>query len=288
MGIQQQTPYYESGILIGALAIPALPGMRLRAPKNWKVPPIIGNKFQVNRSKGARTASVDVNLVVRDKANEALGSTLLNYFFTRGALPGDNTSVIPGGVQFWNGVSGFTMFGAKADSFTLSAEYGSDINFSCRFVGSCDGGHTDASCLQPLASAPAISAWDTSQILAWDVLNFGSPLTDDVWRFGLSYSNNHRPDRSMQGTTFPKAMNAGMPTAGFNTMIQAIAATVADDSSLSISLTGNILSRTFTLTRIVDNTPDDITVEVPENMRYHDYQMFSNAGDATGSLISYS
>lgn len=282
------TPYYAARIIIGGLTLPALPGMALTSPKGWVVPPIIGNRFQVNRGKGARMAAIDVPLVVRDRSDEVLSATFLNYFFQRTGDSFDNTFAIPGGVKFWNGAAGFNMKGAKADSFTINADYGGDVSFNCRFVGSTNGGNQDTDCLEPLTVAPPNPDFDDTPVLRFESANAGGVLADNLWQWGLSFSNNHRPDRSMHGSVFPKFMNAGMATAGFNMLVQALAPVPADDTSASLVITATGFSRTFHLPRIVDNTPDDMTIEVPESMKRHNYQCFANSGNNSNGVLYYS
>ena len=278
----QPIPYYEAYIQIGALQIPAMPGMSLTAPQNWVVPPMIGNRFPVNVGKGARNASIDVSLIVRDKATEALSTSFLGLFNTRGSLPYDNTAIITGGITFWNGNSGFIMKGAKPESISLACSYGEDIQLNCRFVGSDEEGLN--TCLTVISTPPTLPSWDCTPELRFDACNFSSPLTNEVWRFGLSYSNNHRPSKAMHGGVFPIYMNAGQPSAAFNIMVQELASVPSDESAVTLSIAGTAFTRNFTLNRIKDNTPNNLSVEVPESMRMHDYLCLSDCPISAGIL----
>jgi hypothetical protein len=275
------TQFYKSVLLIGSTPIPAYPGATLRCDKNWAIPPIIGNYWQWNYGIGFRQPVVDINLVVRDKAGEALSASFLNMFTTRSADAAHDTTAITGGIQYWDGRTGFTMNGAKADSFSISCAKGEDIQMSVRFVGTT---------ITALGSAPVVSAWDNTQILRFKGVNLGSAMTDKIWRFGLSFSNNHSPDMSLNGSEFPAAQNAGMMTVGFNCRAQAAdaAAIEALDASgpfaQTVVITGSTKTCTFTLNGLLANNPSDRVITVPRNMRDYVWSCLGGDGQTTAPL----
>lgn len=211
-----QTPFYAAVLLFGNTAIPVLPGAQLTCPENWDVPPIVGNRWHFNYGDGFLQPTLDVSYVIRDKAGEALSSTLLNYFLTRTNDVAHDTLPITNGVTLWDGRAGFRLVGAKADSFSISCAKGQPIQFSARFVGFGD--------MVELTSAPAFTPWDATRVLRFNAINFNGNLAAKVWRFGLSFSNNHAMDMSLNGSRFAVNCNAGMMTAGLQLSMQGEAA----------------------------------------------------------------
>lgn len=273
-----QTVWYKSQIKIGATAIPCYPNARLTCPMNWAIPAIIGNYWQYSYGVGLRQPAVDVTFAVRDKTGEALSSTLLGMFFTRSADGAHDTTAVSGGIQFWNGRSGFTLGGAKAESFTMGCSKGDEIRFSARFVGTS---------ITPLGAAPGVTAWDSSRILRFKAVNFGGSLANIVWSFNLSFSNNHTPDLSLNGSEFPADQNAGMQTAGFVISAQeSDSATIeALDSSgpfsQTIVITGTGGNLTLTLNGLLNQTPNERDVRVPRIMRDYSFACLGGSGQTT-------
>lgn len=278
----QQTQFYKAGLKIGAVTYPALPGMRISVPKNFAVPPIIGNYWQLNYVEGMRQPMVECNLVARDVAGEVASAALFDLFHTRTADVAHDTVPIPGGISFWDGTSGWLLNGAKADSYTISASKGEDIAISMRFVGTTIA-----------ALGAAINpGWSSNPPLRFQNLVFGNQLADIPWMFSLSFSNNHHPDMSLNGSVFPAACNAGMMTAGLNVRVQA-QDVVPNGGPTSIAIIGHGTSQdtpngatylTFTLPNIALSTPDDKQVEVPRVMRAYQYICLGGDSQATPPL----
>jgi hypothetical protein len=323
-----QTPFYKAFIRFGNnLLIPALPGMRLTCPKNWAIPPIIGNYWQLNYVEGFRQPTVDVNLVIRDVPSsapnglEATSPLFWSYALCRYDTDNSHdTPYIAGGITFWNGRSGFTMYGAKLDSFTLSTAKNEDLTLSCRFIGSNYDYYiqeTGAQALSPISSynpLPYVVEWGEYPPLRFQSCNWAngivspqggsSNLADVVWRYGLSYSNNHHPNMALDGTSFPAAANAGMLTCGLDLTVQADdlepdffafyqggggdwyngynqapfgsglpVNEPAETLLISGSVSGGIgvNGMMFNFPRMIDNTVDNLAVEVPVSMRQHSF-----------------
>ena len=288
-----QTPFFNAAVIIGnGMPIPAQPGARLSNPLNYAAPPIIGNTYQWNYGPGVRQPSVDINLICRDIADtdnsgtglgEAFGSSLLYSFFSRTTDGAFDTYAVgtesapTGTVTYWDGVSGFTLTGAKAESFTLSCSKGDDLIMSCRFV------FTGAT---TLGAAPTLPTWSSAPLLKFNSLSFASALANLPWSFSLSYANNHTPNMALNGSVYPVAWNAGIPTAGFNMKVQAVDTVPVNGTPIEITITGAASgkSRNFTINNPLNNTPDDRNITAPRVFRDHTYLCLGIAGrDASGS-----
>lgn len=270
-----QVQFYKAAILIGDVAIPCYPGAALQNAKNWAVPPIIGNYWSLNYGDGLRQPIVDLQFCIRDKAGEILSSPFLDLFFSRSSDVAHDISPITGstynGLAFWDGQDGFVLLGAKWDSFTIGSSKGDDIRMSARFVGSG---------VSTISVAPPYPGWDTSNILRFNKITFAGGLANKVWGFNLSVSNNCHPNMALDGTQYPTEWNAGQVTAGFQMTMQASDAwsLPSDGASIAFTISGTGRSRTFILSRVLNQTPDDRSVSPPRIMRQ--YQFVCLGGDA--------
>jgi hypothetical protein len=289
------------GTLGGSPAVyPAMPGMNFGLPKNFIIPPILGNYAQFNYTEGFQQPTMDVQMVPRDVASEVFGSTFLNYFLTRSGTAAYDTSAISGGITFWNGYEGYQFLGAKADSFTVSCQKGqSPIQFSTRWLGTTvnyitgwTSGYTGpaAWALQNLLGFANVNATDTT----------GTPiLPSQIWQFAISFANNHTPDMSLNNSVFPAAQNAGMPTAGMQFRTQVALGNVPDNNptqftggspnapvTVSIVVTGTNQSRTFTLNNPIDQARNNRSVPATRVFRDHTYT--SLAATSTGMPLTIS
>jgi hypothetical protein len=307
------TVFYKAVILINGSAYAINPGgTRLQCPKNFQVPPIIGNFWQLNYGEGLRNPMVDCSMVVRNKSNEVMSPTFFNYFHTRTNDAAFDTLPLTSGITFWNGRSGFVLNNAKADSYTVGCASGDQIRISARFVGST---------LTPITAIPAYAtAFDRANILVFKYLTFLAGLSNVVWNFNLTFSNNHSPNVPLNGTEFPADQNAGMQTVGFNFMVQAATqnplllqnatstnpfytssyGTVPDNAAfpppsspttIAFQIAGSDygasptpFTRTFTLNNPIDNTPDDMDIPQGRVMRQHQYLCMGGDGQTTAPL----
>lgn len=291
------------------LAIPALPNAVINCPRNFAIPPLIGNDAQVNYVEGFRQPMVDVALVQLDQAASLvangyinpLGSAFLNYLRTRSADAAYDTTAFGDGsttgLDFWDGRSGFTLLGAKFEQFTVGTSKGDDLRLMARFTGAS---------IIPITVVPTYPAWSNASVLRFQSAAFGSTLANLPWSFEWTYSNNHNPNMALNGTSFPLEMNAGLPTSSFSIMTQAVDSdgfsfgptnpgTVIPDGALSeipaatpqtITISnafnqGGSATKSFVLTlaNIINDTRDNRSIRVPRNMRLHNYIVTATAGN---------
>ena len=269
MSVTPQTPFYKGILLIGSLQIPCYPNPSFTCPRNVDAPPIIGNYWQFNYADGLQQPYVDINIAVRDKTGEALSAAFLSLFHTRSSDVAHDTGVISGGIKFWDGRSGFTMAGAKADSYTIHVAKPELIQMTARFCGTLP---------TALGSAPSFSAWDNSKMLRGTKAQVADM---NVWSVDLSYSNNHNPDMSLDLTNGPAACNAGMMTAGLSTSVQAADTVLADSEPIEITIVGTAGAITFTVNNPVDNARDNRMINAPRVMRPHQYVSLGGDGQTT-------
>jgi hypothetical protein len=277
-----QVQFYKSAIFIGDTPIPCYPNCSFTVPKNFAIPPIIGNYWQLNYGDGLRMPTVELSLAVRNKASEVLSSTMMNYFLTRTADAAHDISPITGatynGLAFWDGNSGWVLTGAKADSFTIGSSKGDDIRFNTRFCGSG---------ITAIGSPPTYPGWDTSNLLRFNAVTFSGAMANKVWSFDLSFSNNCSPNLPLDGTQYPSEWNAGMMTAGLRLVLQGSDAAPADAAAFNIVITGAgspTKTATFTINNPLNQNPDDKRVTVPRIMREYMLTLLGANAQATGPI----
>jgi hypothetical protein len=276
----QPTQFFEAGIIISnlGLQIPCLAGAGMDLPENFLIPSIIGNRWRFNRVRGLTQPVIDMPICLRDRSDEALSSTFLNWCFGRTNDSAYNTPEIPGGIVFFDGADAWLCNGVKFDSFTLTVAKGELLGFNARFIG------TDA----VPTSAPAAIAWDNTPPLNYESCTFpvGSGFEDEVWQFGMSYSNNLIPNYALNGKRGPKKQNAGSPTAGFNIRTMAKYILPADDSTVPMVITGNNVTRTFTLNRVACGNRNSRKVEQPHVMRNYTFECLGGDSRTIGPLTA--
>lgn len=282
-----QTQWYRSGIKFGTLGIlPCYPNATLDCPDNYDVPPILGNAWQVNYGPGLKQPYITVQLAIRDYADGVLNSSsgLLYYLLARDSsdVASDNSFSL-GTVEFWDGRSRALMTSAKLDALTLSCTKGGPISCTARLCG--NGLLFDT-------TNPGVAGWNAAKILRFPAITFNGNLANKVWQFNLSYTNNHNPDLTLDGTEFPYTCDAGMRIAGFSVVVQAAdgllnsqLGPVAHEDSASFNIAGTGRSLTLGLSRLINNTPKNRVVSVPRNMRAYQYISLGTDGVTAPPLV---
>jgi len=274
-----QVQTYEAGLLIGNLQVPALPGLSGGMDEALIFPPIIGNFWHFQYAVGLQMPTVDCQLVLRDNANECFALNFLSYFMNRSNDVSNDTYVIPGGITFYDGADTYLLGGAKADSFSLSAAKlsGEMVNFSCHFCGTS---------WLPV-SAPSLSAFSADPPLMFSNVTFGTGLNNvGIWRLGMTFSNNHHPDGELDGNTTPAAWNAGMMTGSMNLEVRALdGVNTLRNGAAQFSVTGNNVSRTFTMANAHCTNWRRRAVAAPEVMRQYNYDLGSSDGRTTPIVL---
>jgi hypothetical protein len=302
MAAQNQTPFYVSALkfVTKNVVVPAYPGATLSCPRNWAVPPIIGNYWSYNFGTGLRMPVMEVSIPVFDDSTYGVlhgdnGDLFLNTSSDVPALTlvrADNVtndSKEIGELILFDGVSTVTMAGAKLDGFSLASSMGDDIQLRLRFVGTT---------LAVVRTSPSIATyrpqWTRSRILRFNAIDFKtlgslSDVGNHVWSFNLSFSQNHTPNLCLNGTSFPSAQNAGMMGAGLSLTWQATSDPTdgeilgAEDQDWPLGgvpgavaftvthSTGTNKVTTFDLPATINQNPDDRVVSIPRIMRSYNF-----------------
>jgi len=298
--------FYKAAILIGGTAYPALPNTCvLTCPRNFAIPPIIGNFWAYNYADGLRQPVVSVQLVVRDGigSGDVLSSTFLNYFMLRSQNDlAHDVFPISGGITFVDqgpnagGVSGngFVLGGSgicKANSFSLMASKGDDLIFNCTFAGTS---------LDTIGNV-TMPGFDERPPLRFNNVNFlQNNLAGKVYRVAVGYTNNLTPNLALDGTNFPADVNAGMMQASLSLTMQGGDSPPVDETQVDMVIygagrpsgvaahgnSGNSGSalRTFTLPNVINQTRDERRITSPRIMRSYDFACLG-AG-ATGNITA--
>lgn len=292
-----QTPFYKSWLKIGGIFLPAYPNsVRFSCPKNYQIPPIIGNYWQWNFQEGLRMPVVEVRLAVRAKANEVLSSTFLNYWLVRSGVIEDDTVAISGGIELFNGRRGIKMLtGVKADSFTIGSTVGQLVTFTARFVGT---NFVKMTTLELTAAQTAFPGWNKDCLTSFQHIQFDEPLANSVQNFTLSYSNNHDPNPTHTGTAFVAGQNAGMRTAGMSLVTPAERTPElvlpagngecpppVTPSTIAFTIAHDALTRRFELVNPINNDPDSIEIVAPRNIQQFNLTALGADGTTLPPLV---
>lgn len=297
MAATAQTPFFKSWVEIGGVMYPAYPGsLRMICPVGYVVPPIIANYWQWTYGVGLRVPVMEAQLCVQDIAASCFSTTFLNFFMTRSGDAAFDTPAIAGGIRMWNGRRGFKMVtGVKADSFTLGSSAGEPLRFTVRFTGTDYAAFSGG---EATAAPGLLPNWTRDNMLTFSAVTWGGPLDDAVWNWNLSYSNQHTPDLSHNGTPFATAQNAGSPSAGLSLLVQA--ATLPEivlpngngsfpppvtPSTLQVVTAGAVVNRTWTLSNPVIQNPQDVVVQAPRNMNEFNLMCLGGDGNTIGPLV---
>ena len=221
---------------------------------------------------------VTVQFIVRDVTTEALAATVLDWFFVRTATSDDNTLIIPGGIQFWNGEKGYQLNGAKFDSLQIGFSKQS-LSISARFVGANVGA---TAAVVPLVAAPAFTPWDDSAIIpGWkcSIWPEGATSADCAISGSMTFSNNHRPNPCMNNSQYPKSMDASQFTAGFQLTRRTTATDLVSGDYVDLIIAGVNITRTFRIWNPIWQTGPNLTIEAPESFQQWVAQVKGRAGN---------
>lgn len=318
-----QTPFYKGIILIAGVPYPVYPGAQLLCPRNYVAPPIIGNFWRLNYSQNVRTPTIELSMVVRDKASEALGATFLGYAFARSGDTANDTLIIGAGdgtindgLIFFNGRIGFQLICAKLDSFQMSSSKGDDLRFVCRFVGTelrpltgtaageVSQGIMTASGISNANVIAASAQWTNVPLMrfqhaTWTYGVIGTETAiNNFSRWSISFSNQHTPDPSLNGTVWASAQNAGERMASMSALVQAADTYVDNDGvfapyggglplQMNLRYTGPKSGSTAVLTvpNAMNSSADNLGITQPRVMQPVDYFCIGKDGQTTGPLV---
>ena len=214
--MSQNTQFYTGFGKFGSMGVlPVYAGTGINVPMNWQIPQILGNYVQINYCDGIRMPALMVNFSPFDQSlglfNDASGGLLYYLLERTSGVTHDTISL--GTVEFWDGRLNYQIGGAKLESLTLATSRGDQLRVASAFVGTS---------LTLSEVAPTWADFNANaRIIAYDWINFSGALANIVASFSLTYSNNHTPDPSLNGTWWPSQVNASTATASFSITTQA-------------------------------------------------------------------
>ena len=248
MALEYSVPGFTGALYIAGAAIPANIAGGVNSPDNLVTPGVMGAFPPYHVAEGFANPTITATMLCRDIGNETLSTTLLSYFFTRGA-PGFDTSYIPGGVEYWDGVRGGILHGAKADTFSIRVAKG-----------------------QPLMGQDVRWLYDEVQFSGF-------------WDATFSFSNNHQADMGNDGASvvggpaYPRAQRASTPQASVSAQRLSTLGLATDnfgtEASLRFTIVGsNGKTCTFFMPRVRDMIRKNISAGMPQSMKPCQFMAF--------------
>lgn len=287
--VATQSQFFKGIVSYGALGvIPTLAGVTLNVPENYAIPPIIGNYVQFSFGQGFINPSLEVDFVFRDVAGELMTPTSGNFtaptsFFDYAHLRSNDSaydlaSIGNITIQPTGTADAFVMTGAKISAYSMSCSKGGEISLHVSFVGTG---------LATLSTALVATAWSNANVLRFKNVNFASPMDNQVWEFGYSYSNNVSPDMCLNGSEFPAAQNGGMPTANFNMSTQIKTVNRPDNgtfpvpgslATISFTIAGTYATLTMLGPNPINNVKRNRTIQAPRIMQAYAATLLGGTG----------
>lgn len=276
--VAKQVQYFKGITNFGVLGIlPIMPGISLKIPENYAIPPIIGNYCQLNFGQGFISPSLECDFVFRDVANElmtpsgSLGSPsgLFDFLQLRtndaayDCLSIGDITIQPSGLS-----DGFVLQSAKLGAVSISCSKGGEIQIHASFMGAA---------VIPQTTLLTFTGWSTANIMRFKNVNFAAPADNQIWEFGLSYSNDLSPDMSLNNSEFPANQLGGLPTASFNASMQINSRlnvpdngtfpAPANPAALSFQIVGTYRTLTFNAPNPINNVKRNRTISAPRVMQ---------------------
>jgi hypothetical protein len=276
--VATQVQFFKAIIQYGVMGVlETMPNITLNVPENYAIPPMIGNYCQLNFGQGFINPSLEVDLVFRDTSTGLMAASgslaspggLFDYLLLRtndaayDTLSIGDITVQPSGVS-----DGFVLKNAKVGAVSLSCSKGGEIQCHVSFMGAA---------VITQSTALTFTGWSTANILRFKNVNFTSPLDNQVWEFGFSYSNNLAPDMSLNGSEFPASQLGGMPTASFNANMQINSRNYAPNNgtfpapttptALGFTIVGTTRTLTFNAPNPINNVGRSRSIQAPRIMQ---------------------
>lgn len=301
MACSNQTQFYKALVRLATTgattyqSLPALPNTAVIIPKNYYIPPIIGNYWAYNYAEGLQVPMAEVQIVPRHLTTEALAynaagqsstpDTLLEYLYCRSNDVYHDTSAATA-FEYWDGHGYIKIDNPKVDMITLSCAKGEPLRMVARLVGSTFtvSGATPANL--------TTYKFDASAPIMFKDITFGGGLADKVHAFTLTYMNNHVPNPGLNGSNAPCANNAGMQTVTFDFVTKAADVSSGvyltsggngDGTSVAFSVVVGAATLTFTMGNVINNTQNVRRVTAPHILREHSLIALGSGVDGQAS-----
>lgn len=241
-------------VSIGGTSYPVLNWM-MPPNRNLVAPLPVGNTWQTHFGEGLRSTRFLASFNCREGSGEILALAFWNRFMSRtwsGGFDDTATSTIIAG----NSKSQYSLANCKAESFSLAIAKGSIVGLQAVFVAP---GIPTPSAHTPSSYAATSSA---SSPLMFDRCTF-TGITGNLYGFELTFANNHLPDGRLDGTKTLAAWNAGVATCTARFTVDTRASDAqpfSDGATIALAMTDGVSTRSFSMTAVVPNNPDDGSV----------------------------
>lgn len=267
-------PFGRTGYLkIGATVYPTL-SIQVATPRTPMVPSPVGRDWQWLYAEGVRATRVSAQILIRDKANEALSDAFLNLFFSR--TDNDTTAVT---LEWDDGVRKNTVNNAKGEFISLAVGKGDLLVWNVTFV---------APTMPSFAARSSFTAPDATAPLTFANLSI-SGVSQEVYALEFSLVNNHVLNAPITSTTGSNvglggvSQDAGIMQAGASFTFRALnpGSPITDGGTVTVTISGtSSKTRTFTLRGLVPQNPDDEVVAIGPVFRTIRYLVLGTAADA--------
>lgn len=238
---------------IGGVKYPGF-NIAYTSPRNLIAGMPVGNTWPSAHAEGAQSGRAVAQIFLREKSLEAISATFWNLLMTRTFSGGfDDTGSFT--LTLGSGRRKRVMSSAKFESATVGVSFGGQVGLTCVFVSPAPGVLTDET------QSTYANQTDNSPPLMFDKATFGG-ITGPVHGFEFTFANNHQPNAPLNGTKYLTSWDAGAMTCGARIVVPehlAASEPFADEASISMSLAGAV-TRLFTFTNVVANTPKDVNV----------------------------
>lgn len=271
-------PFGRTGYLkIGTTVYPAL-NIQVATPRTPMVPSPVGRDWQWLYGEGVRVTRVSAQILIRDKAAEALSDTFLNLFFSR--TNNDTSSVT---LEWDDGVRKNTLTDAKGEFISLAVGKGDLLVWNVTFV---------APAMPTFAARSSFTPPDATAPLTFANLSV-TGVSQEVYALEFSLVNNHVLNAPITNTSGSNmglggaSQDAGIMQAGASFTFRALnpGSPISDGGTVTVTITGtSSKTRTFTLKGMVAQNPDDEVVAIGPVFRTIRYLVLGTAADAPITL----
>lgn len=255
---------------IGGVKYPCF-NVAYTSPRNLIAGMPVGNSWASAHAEGARSGRVVAQMFLREKSTEMLSATFWNLLMTRTFSAGfDDTGSFT--LKAATGRRLRTLANAKFESVSVGVSFGGQVGLTCVFVSPAPASKADET------QTTYAFELDNSPPLMFDKATF-SGITGPVHGFEFTYANNHQPNAPLNGTKFLTSWDAGPFTCAAKvTVPEHVAANepFADEANLTMSLVGGV-TRVFSFTAVVPNTPDDVNITPGQLFQTYDCLVKGNA-----------
>lgn len=259
------TQGYRGSVDLGTAPIrmPVMPGSTFSIPMNYQFPPVAHNMaYQYTRVRGLQVPVANLSLLVTEAWFSAVN--LEAWLMTR---VNDDTGVIAGGGEFWDGASGYEMTDIKVNTLVLGSSQGQPISATMMLMMAEPGGALTAPTYTVITEHP----------LDWSRVSFTN--IDSVVAWQLMITNSCTPNPIHASSYNPSEINAGRFLASLRLTLLAEATPPVDGVSFAINIAKPTAAKTVTFTAVnpLCLTPNERAIHPDRAFRQYDYALLGSS-----------